>query len=110
MPAFRENPCEPRAVHISRGEKSGRLCPYHQNVCAIDNLGNAAVFYGVPPGIEITAEPLRQTARLGDRIPEIVQGGQVVLSEIDNQFAHDHTLRGVRTSAAQISTGNPHRS
>lgn len=64
-----------------------------QNVVAVDHLGDALGLDRVRPRVQVPTKPLRQPARLGNSIPEVVECLDRPTAQINDQLAIRHRSR-----------------
>lgn len=64
-----------------------------QNVVAVDHLGDAPGLDRVRLRVQVPTKPLRQPARLGNSIPEVVECLDRPTAQINDQLAIRHRSR-----------------
>lgn len=74
-------------------EETSLVDVHDQNVVAVDHLRDAPGLNRVRPRIQVPAEPLRQPARLGNRIPEVVECLDQPTAQVNDQLAIRHHSR-----------------
>lgn len=68
-------------------EQTSLVDVHDQNAVAVDHLRGAPGLDRVRPRVQVPAEPLRQSARLGNRIPEVVECLDRPTAQVNDQLA-----------------------
>ncbi len=88
-------------------EESALIDVHDQDVVAVDDIRYAAGVDRVRPGIQVPAKPIRQPARLGDRIPEILECLDLLTPQVNRQLAvFHHPSRVTSRDAATTGQGD----